>query len=157
MRSLVNALICLVLLHAVATPADIANMSGVWKLNVKKSKYEKNAAPLNVELRIEHNEPALKYAGTVQRNQESSPDTFEFEGAIDEKIYPVKENNKQGRTIKFARQSPRTVESWSSDNTMEEHALTTVSSNGRTLTRKMHVKQKDGKRRGWTEVYDKQS
>ena len=123
--------------------ADVANMSGVWKLNVKKSKFEENGAPLNVELRIQHNEPALKYSGTVQRNQESSPDTFEFDGAIDEKTYPVKESNSTGRTIKFKRQSPRSVESWSSDSAMEEYAVTTVS--GDTLMRKVHVKQKDGK------------
>jgi hypothetical protein len=142
------------LIGSLAAAADVTNMSGVWKLNVKKSKFEKNAAPLNVELRIQHKEPALKYSGTVQRNQESSPDTFEFDGAIDEKIYPVKETNTTGRTIKFKRQSPRSVESWSSDSTMEEHAVTTVT--GNTLVRKIHVKQKDGKVRDWTEVYEKQ-
>lgn len=151
-----NVAVCLVLVQAVALPADVANMSGVWKLNIKKSKYEKDAAPLNVELKIEHNEPALKYSGTVQRNQESSPDTFEFQGAIDEKIYPVKENHQSGRTIKFARKSARSIESWSSDSAMEEHAITTLSADGKTLTRRMHVKQKDGKTREWTEVYDKQ-
>jgi len=156
MRALMNVALCLTLAHAVALPADVANMSGVWKLNVKKSKYDKDAAPLNVEIRIEHNEPAFKYSGTVQRNQESSPDTFEFQGAIDEKIYPVKENHKSGRTIKFARKSPASIESWSSDDTMEEHAITTLSADGKTLTRRMHVKQKDGKTRDWTEVYDKQ-
>jgi hypothetical protein len=39
---------------------------------------------------------------------------------------------------------------------MEEHALMTVSANGKTLIRKMHVKQKNGTFRDWTEVYDKQ-
>jgi hypothetical protein len=38
---------------------------------------------------------------------------------------------------------------------MEEHAVTTVS--GKTMIRKMHVKQKDGKVGDWTEFYDKQS
>ena len=136
--------------------ADVANLNGVWKLNLKKSKYQKNAAPLSVELKIEHNEPSLSYSGSVTATQESQPDTFEFRGAIDEKIYPVKQNKKTGRTIKFKRQSPRTVESWSSDDTMEEHALMTVSANGKTLIRKMHVKQKNGAVRDWTEVYDKQ-
>jgi len=151
---MIHTALCVMLLHSSALPADVADLSGVWKLNVKKSKYQKNAAPLNVELRIEHHEPALKYSGTVQGNQESSPDTFEFQGAIDGKIYPVKENTNSGRTIKFVRKSPRTIESWSSDATMEEHAITTISD--KTLTRKMHVKQKDGKTRDWTEVYEKQ-
>jgi hypothetical protein len=154
MRPVKRVALFVLLLGSLAVAADPTNMTGVWKLNVKKSKFEKNAAPLNVELRIQHNEPALKYSGTVQRNQESSPDTFEFVGAIDEKIYPVKQNNNTGRTIKFKRQSPRSVESWSSDSTMEEHAVTTVT--GKTLIRKMHVKQKDGKVRDWTEFYEKQ-
>lgn len=145
----------LVLLSSVAAAADVANMTGVWKLNLKKSKFQGTTAPLNVELRIQHNDPALKYSGTILRGQEASPDTFEFDGAIDEKIHPVKENHHTGRTIKFKRQSPRSVESWSSDGTMEEYAVTTVT--GKTLTRKMHVKQKDGKVGDWTEVYDKQS
>ena len=68
--------------------------------------------------------------------------------------YAACENTNSGRTIKFVRKSPRTIESWSSDATMEEHAITTISD--KTLTRKMHVKQKDGKTRDWTEVYDKQ-
>ena len=151
-----NVALCLTLAHAVALPADVANMSGVWKLNVKKSKYDKDAAPLNVEIRIEHNEPALKYSGTVQRNQESSPDTFEFQGAIDEKIYPVKENHKPAGRSNSLVNRLASIESWSSDATMEEHAITTLSADGKTLTRKMHVKQKDGKTRDWTEVYDKQ-
>jgi hypothetical protein len=148
--------ICAFLGSTAARPADVANMTGVWKLNVKKSKFDKEAAPLNVELKIEHNDPSLKYWGSVQRNQESSPDTFEFQGAIDDKTYPVKESANTGRTIKFARKSPRTVESWSSDATMEERAEMTVPRNGKTLVRRMHVKQKDGKTREWTEVYDKQ-
>jgi hypothetical protein len=136
--------------------ADIANMTGVWKLNIKKSRYDKEAAPLNVQLKIEHADPALKYQGSVQRNQESSPDTFAFEGAIDEKIYPVKESAGRGRTIKFKRTSPRVIESWSSDADMEEYAVTTLGADGKTLTRRMHVKHKDGRTREWTEVYDKQ-
>lgn len=156
MRAPAILIFSVLLLSTAGSAADVANMSGVWKLNLKKSKYQKNAAPLSVELKIEHNEPSLSYSGSVTATQESQPDTFEFQGAIDEKTYPVKENKKTGRTIKFKRQSPRTVESWSSDDTWEEHALMTLTANGKTLIRKMHVKQKDGTVRDWTEVYDKQ-
>ena len=138
--------------------ADVANMTGAWKLNVEKSKFDKNAAPVNVLLKIEHNEPALKYMGSVTGSQEGHPDTFEFNGAIDEKIYPVKETPDTGRTIKFKRKSNNEVESWSSDrNNIEEHAVTTISGNGKVLTRTMHVKHKDGTRRTWTELYEKQN
>lgn len=136
--------------------ADVANMSGTWKLNLEKSKFEKSA-PLSVLLKIEHNEPSFKYSGTVQRDQTAQPDTFEYSGAIDEKIHPVTENGKSGRTIKFARKSANTIQSWSSDATMEEHAETTISADGKTLTRNMHVKQSNGLKRQWVEVYDKQS
>lgn len=133
-------------------------MSGTWKLNIKKSKFEKNAAPHDVQLKIDHNEPSLSYSGSVTGSQEGHPDTFDFRGAIDEKIYPVKENANTGRTIKFKRKSSNAVESWSSDaNNMEEYAVTTVSGDGKTLTRTMTVKHKDGTRRSWTEHYDKQS
>ena len=154
MKALLSFLLCVSLVSA----ADVANMTGSWKLNVKKSKFEKNAAPLDVLLKIEHNEPALKYTGSVTGSQEGHPDTFEFTGAIDDKIYPVKETPNTGRTIKFKRKSNNEVESWSSDrNNMEEHAVTTVSGDGKSLIRTMHVKHKDGTRRSWTEFYDKQN
>jgi hypothetical protein len=154
MKVLLSLLLCL----SFASAADVANMTGSWKLNVKKSKFEKNAAPLDVLLKIEHAEPALKYSGTVTGSQEGHPDTFEFNGAIDDKIYPVKESVDTGRTIKFKRKSNNAVESWSSDkNGMEEYAVTTLSSDGKSLVRTMNVKQKDGSRRTWTEFYDKQS
>jgi hypothetical protein len=152
---MIGVILSFLLCMATSVAADVANMTGVWKLNLKKSKFQGTTAPLSVELRIQHNDPALKYSGTILRDQEASPDTFEFDGAIDEKIYPVKENHHTGRTIKFKRQSPRSVESWSSDDAMEEYAVTTVS--GKILTRKIHVKQKDGKSGDWTEVYEKQS
>jgi hypothetical protein len=153
MKALVTFLVCV----SLASAADVANMTGSWKLNVKKSKFEKNAAPLNVLLKIEHNEPALKYLGSVTPSQEGQIDTFQFEGAIDEKIHPVKETPDTGRTIKFKRKSNTQVESWSSDrNGVEEYAVTTVGSRGRSLVRTMNVKHKDGSRRKWTEYYDKQ-
>ena len=156
MRSATKVTFALLVSAMLSMAADAASMTGVWKLNLQKSKFEKEAAPLSVQLKIEHNDPTFKYWGTVHRNQESSPDTFEFQGAIDEKIYPVKETANTGRTIKFARKSPRSIQSWSSDSTMEEHAVTTLQPDGKTLIRQMHVKQKDGKTRDWTEVYDKQ-
>ena len=70
----------------------------------------------------------------------------------------MKESADSGRTIKFKRKSKNEVESWSSDkNSMEEYAVTRVSSDGKSLVRTMNVKQKDGSRRTWTEFYDKQS
>ncbi len=151
-----KAVLSVLLALSIASAADVANMSGNWKLNVKKSKFDK-AAPTNVTLHIEHNEPALKYSGSVTGSQEGQPDTFAFDGAIDEKIYPVKEGADTGRTIKFKRKSANTVESWSSDrdHISEEYAVTTVSGDGKSLVRTMSVKHKDGTKRNWVEHYDK--
>ena len=158
MKLATHLALALALTLTTATAADVANMSGGWKLNVNKSKYEHNP-PVNVLLTIQHQEPALKYSGTVQSSQEGQLDTFEFDGAIDEKIYPVKENAKTGRTIKFKRVNDRTVESWSSDGTgMEEYARTTVERDGKTMVREITVKDKNSKaKRTWTEFYEKQS
>jgi hypothetical protein len=155
-----KAVLSLLMAVCIASAADVANMTGSWKLNVKKSKFDRQkAAPTDVTLRIEHNEPALKYSGSVTGSQEGHPDTFEFDGAIDEKIYPVKESADTGRTIKFKRKSANTVESWSSDrdHVEEEYAVTTVSNDGKSLVRTIHVKHKDGTKRNWTEHYDKVS
>lgn len=154
MKAFLSFLLCV----AAASAADVANMSGAWKLNVERSKFEKNAAPTHVLLTIEHKEPSLKYSGSVTGSQEGHPDTFQFAGAIDEKIYPVKESTDTGRTIKFKRKSDNEVESWSSDrNGMEEYAVTRISGDGKTMVRTMTVKHKDGTKRTWTEVYEKQS
>jgi hypothetical protein len=153
-----KAFLSVLLFASLACAADVANMSGAWKLNVAKSKFDKNAAPLNVLLKIEHNEPSLKYSGSVTGSQEGQTDTFEFDGAIDEKIYPVKENADTGRTIKFKRKSDRAVESWSSDrNGTEQYAVTEISGDGKTLIRTVHVKLDNGGRSDWTEFYDKQN
>lgn len=151
-----KAVLPILLALSIASAADVANMSGSWKLNVKKSKFDK-AAPADVTLSIQHSEPALKYSGSVRGSQDSQADTFAFDGAIDEKIYPVKEGPNTGRTIKFKRKSGNTVESWSSDrdHISEEYAVTTVSGDGKSLVRTMSVKHKDGTKRNWVEYYDK--
>lgn len=111
--------------------------------------------PSTVLLTIEHNEPALKYSGTVTPTTEDAPTKFEFNGAIDGKEYPAKEGSSE-RGMKFTRKSDRVIES---DATLsdgsEEHSILTLSGDGRTLERRMRVRTRDGARREWTEIYEK--
>ena len=50
--------------------AEVANMSGTWALNAGRSSYGDNPRPSNVLLTIQHNEPSLKYSGTVNHPNE---------------------------------------------------------------------------------------
>src|SRR4051812_36352316 len=90
--------------------ADVANMSGTWVLSDSRSRFGNNPHPSEVFLTIEHNEPKLKYQGTVNRPQEGAITDFRFDGAIDGKEYTVKEESGERKTT-FRRLNDRSVES----------------------------------------------
>lgn len=147
--------ILLLLACAAAAFADPVNMTGTWKLNLQKSKWAQKPAPMREELKIEHNEPKLKYTGTVVDTGENET-TYVFDGAIDGKDYPVKVGQGEQRAT-FKRLSPTTISSTlkTTDGKSEESTTTAISMDGKTLIRKVTLKAPDGKR-SWTEVYDKQ-
>ena len=152
-RSLISCLI----LAAVGLAADVANMSGTWVLNLKRSKFDsKMTSPGTVILEIQHNEPSLKYSGTVSRAGEKEPTKFEYSGAIDGKQYQAKEDQNT-RTIVFRRRTQRSVESHSTlqDGKSKEYALITMSRDGKTLNRQIKFTDPNGAVRQWTEVYEK--
>ena len=134
-----------------------ANMSGTWKLNVKRSEWGKKPAPHHVFLTIEHNDPTLKYSGAVQAPGEREESKFKFEGAVDGKEYKLSDDEGD-RSIRFTRKSENTVESLmkSPDGKTEETAETTVLRDGKTLVRKIRAKLPDGTYTQWTEIYEKQ-
>src|SRR6266436_1385416 len=66
--------------------ADVANMSGTWILEVQKSKWNSKPPPQSVRITIEHNEPKLKYEGTITDANDVTK-KFSFDGAIDGKDY----------------------------------------------------------------------
>lgn len=136
--------------------ADVANMSGKWTLNTKRSEWGNKPSPARVDLVIEHNEPAFKYSGSSQAPDERGPAAFEFSGAIDEKEYPVKEDGGQ-RKARFKRTSDNTVEGVyiGPDGKTQETTRTIVQRDGKTLVRQVRIKLPDGRVSSWTEVYEK--
>lgn len=141
--------------------AEVANMSGTWRLNVAKSKWGNHPKPASIEVTIQHHEPEFQYQGNVvapngvSGNAGENGLTFAFQGAIDGKDYPVTGTLGAGM-MNIRRVSPNTVisEYKSSDGRLTETAKTTVSSDGKTLTQDMEEKGPKGTVH-WTEVYDR--
>jgi hypothetical protein len=148
MRYFVPFLFCCTLM------AEVANMSGSWALNEKRSRFGDNPHPSQVFLKIEHNEPKLKYSGNTNHANEGQINDFQFDGAIDGKEYIGKQDNGD-RRVTFRRVNDNTVESLSKLAEGELSSRETVSSDGRTLERRMTFRGKDGKTRRWVEIYEK--
>jgi hypothetical protein len=110
--------------------------------------------PGDVTLTIQHNDPQLKYNGTVNNPPEGAINDFSFDGAIDGKVHIVKQDNGD-RKVTFRRINDRTVESVSRGPEGEIRSRITMSRDGNSMERNMMVKAPDGKTRKWTEVYSK--
>lgn len=149
-----SAPILFLVLSVAASAAGVSNMSGKWVLNVSKSNWGGKPAPQKVELTIEHNEPSLKYKGTVEDANEVAK-TFQFDGSIDGKEYPVKTDTGESKAA-VKRLSPNTISSTlrTQDGKSEEVTTTIMSKDGKSLTRKIRLKAPEGTR-NWTEVYDR--
>jgi len=143
-----------VLLPLMSCGAKSSGLSGNWTLNVAKSKWGKVNKPTTVTLEIQHNEPALKYSGVVVDSNGDGRD-FSFDGAIDGREHPVHGAFADG-TIVFQRKANNVIASTfrSNDNLLSETAETSVSADGKTLTRHVHLKRPDSELK-WTEHYDR--
>lgn len=144
---------CLTMLVGLCA-AQPASMSGNWNLNVAKSKWGTASKPVSVVLSIEHNEPSLHYQGTVLYANEDERQ-FAFSGSFDGKPYPMTRSFGDGM-ITLSRIDSATVESVfrTGDGKFIETARTSVSRDGRTLTRELRVTSPEGVKK-WTEVYEK--
>ena len=144
----------------VVTGAQVPDLSGTWQLNVDKSSWGKHTKPTSGTVVIEHHEPALKYSGAVEvhNGTETTPgkSTFSFDGAIDGKEYPVTGLTGAGK-MTIRRVNPRTTisELKANDGTLFETAKTTISADGKRLTRELKTTGPGGEI-SWTEVYDRQ-
>jgi hypothetical protein len=148
--------LCSFLLAAAAIiGAQIPNLTGTWNLNVQKSSWGKKIQPQSVVVNLEHAEPRFKYSGATS-DINGNRNTFELDTTIDGQEHPVKTSYGPGR-MTMKRSNPYTITSdfRSDDGKFAETATTTVSPDGRTMTRRMHTKSPDGEAT-WTEVYDKQ-
>ena len=142
------------LITCAAALADVANLSGTWSLNPDRSRFGSNPHPAGVILTIQHNEPSLKYSGTVNQSSEGHAIDFQFDGAIDGKPYTIKED-RGDRTTTFRRVSDRVIESVSKWSDGELKSTITISGDGKTLERRMNFRDREGKKRDWTEIYER--
>lgn len=152
-----RAFFAAILMTVALCAAPPQNMGGTWKLNLDKSKWGKRDKPTSELLTIEDNDPAIKYHGTIINADGSDERKFAFNGAIDGKPYPADGPDGAG-TITINRVNPY-VTKWtfrSTDGKVTEEAVTTISRDGKELTRRVHRKGPKGDFT-WTEVYDKTS
>jgi hypothetical protein len=135
--------------------AQVPSLSGTWVLNVDKSSWGKKAKPQAVTVKVEHNEPSLKYSG-ITTTTDGEQATYDLDTTIDAAAHPVKTSYGPGQ-VTMKRVNPYTVSSEykSDDGKFQESATTVVSPDGKTMTRRMHTKGPDGEG-SWTEVYDRQ-
>jgi hypothetical protein len=132
-----------------------ANLSGTWNLNVAKSHWGSKPKPVSVVLVIDHKDPSIEYHGTVMQTPENTRD-FTFKGAIDGKEYPM-ESAAGGGVAVLRRIDARTIETdfRSTDGKRTETTRTSVSSDGKVLTRTIHEKTPEAGSKTWSEVYDR--
>ncbi len=131
-----------------------ANLSGNWHLNIEKSHWGNKVKPQSVTLYIEHQEPLLRYSGTVTHVNEDSRD-FTFEGAIDGKPYSMVGSRGAGMAV-LRRVDANTFESVfrTADNSCVETNRTSLSRDGSLLTRQIRLRTPEGTLT-WTEVYER--
>jgi hypothetical protein len=148
----------LLLIALASTPAEVVDMSGTWVLNKDRSDWNKKSPPTGVILHIEHREPSFKYNGKVVEGGTEKDDTqFSFEGAIDGKEYLVTEASGAKSRIRLKRVSADTISSvliGTGGKTLQE-ATTTISSDRKTLVRKIKQRNPDNTTGEWTEIYEK--
>lgn len=137
-----------------AVNAQPVDLSGDWHLNVEKSRWGDVRKPVSVVVRIQHREPSLSYSGEVMYANEDVRD-FGFDGAIDGKDYPVERSFGPGKIV-MKRVDLTTVESVmkSDDGQYVESARTSVSQDGKTMTRRLRLQSPEGVKT-WVEVYEK--
>ena len=136
--------------------AEAANLSGTWRLNVNKSSWSGVRRPEMVVLRIDHREPVLKFAGSVDHPNEETRQ-FAFDGLIDGKEYPGQRSYGAGAAA-FKRINDHTILSTfrSEDGQYVESTEIVVAADGRTLRQHIKLTTPAGKRE-WTEIYERRS
>lgn len=132
--------------------SSVLSLTGTWNLDVERSQWGQARKPLRVTVRVEHQEPALRYSGEVVYADGETRE-FSFDGAIDGNLYPAARSYGEGQ-IRIRRLSTSTVESvfTSTDGKFVETARTSISPDGKTLLRKIRVKEPAGEMH-WNEVY----
>jgi len=136
------------------SPAQVADMSGTWVLNKKRSSWGSSVRPFDVYMRIDHREPLLKYDGTVTYANEGTRE-FAYDGAIDGQPRTAARPAGSG-TMTHQRIGPREfkTEFRVTGGHYVQTVDTVISRDGKTLTRSLRIETSEGVSR-WTEVYDR--
>jgi hypothetical protein len=145
---------CCFLLTVMTLAAQSPNLTGSWTLNVEKSSWGRKAKPQSVTVNVNQSNQSLKYSGdTVDFDGKQS--TYDVDVPVDGQQHPVKTSYGPGQMV-VKRSNPYTITSdfHSDDGKFQETATTTVSQDGRTMTRRMHTKGPDGEA-SWTELYER--
>lgn len=144
--------VCLCLTLPLA--AEIANFSGQWLLNVKRSTWGTKPKPNKVVLTIEHNEPKYKYSGQVEAADETASE-FAFEGAIDGREYNLKDGTLTHK-MHVRRISDDTIsaEARYADGKTREVTITKLTDKGKTLVRSIRLRSPEGTA-SWREIYER--
>ena len=149
-----NAVLGLLAISATSWGFQAGNLSGTWHLNVEKSKWGKHRKPVSVVVNVEHNEPVLKYMGTVI-DADGDSRTISFDEKIDGKEYSTETGSGPGKiSVSRSDANTLTVLVRSDDGRLVQTVRTTLSGDGKTLTRRLNLKAPDGQQT-WTEVYEK--
>jgi hypothetical protein len=141
--------LCMPLFLNAQQPRD---MTGEWTLDVGASSWGNAHSPLSVLMTIDHHEPALRYSGSIMYANEETRQ-FAFDGRIDGRDYFMERSFGAGRIV-IRRLSASSIRSVfrSDDALYTETAVTTISRDGRRLTRRIHVTGPAGDSH-WTESY----
>jgi hypothetical protein len=144
-----------VALCAGVSAAQAPQVAGTWRLNASKSSWGHKPQPTSVVVKIEGGDPEYRYSGTItDANGEES--RFDVACPVDGQEHAVKTSYGPGKmTIRRVNAYTTTASFKSDDGKYFETATTTVSRDGRELTRRVQNKGPDGSAT-WTEVYDRQ-
>ena len=125
---------------------DVADMDGVWVLNVARSKWNAAPKPDAGRLVIEHQEPKLKCQRTLT-TANADESNMKFDGLID---------GKEHNGVIAARLSPYSILFTSkTDGGGTQEITVTMTKDGAHLVRRVQSSGPAGKLL-WTELYDKQ-
>lgn len=128
--------------------------SGNWRLNLEKTRWTAGSRPGSVLVVVYQQGSDIQYHGAAIYSGEEMR-VFGFAGAFDGKPYRMSRSFGDGM-ITLRRLDENTFESTfhSDDGVFTETAKTWVSADGKTLTRKLTLRGRDGTQT-WTEIYDK--
>ncbi len=151
----VGRMVPLCFAFSLGVAAQVADFSGTWQLNVEKSRWGKARKPVSVVVNITHKDPVLEYSGAVMDEVAEAARPFHFGGTINGKEYLTSRSYGDGMiTLKWETKNTVLGHFKSADGLFVETTRTSLSRDGKTLTRRIRVKGPDTDL-SWTEIYEK--